>query len=77
MDNKEIIYRKSFWGYVMDDLFGNNPSQTIQPIVQEFCSGCGKKEVFARCSKRRCNKPLCIECAIKVNGRYFCKKHSR
>lgn len=82
VETHKIVYQKSFLGYFMDWFFkeGNDNEGFEFGSSDEFCSYCGKKEVFARCAWQgrfgNCNKVICKNCAKKINGKFLCNKHA-
>lgn len=81
-ETHKFVYQKSFLGYIMDWLMGDGKSDEYIDIGEsnEFCSYCGKKEVFAKCAWHGnlgdCDKVICKNCAKKINGKFLCNKHA-
>ena len=88
----DIKYRKSFGHYVLDEIMGSNDAERLAiqqeteikeksiPPETITCGSCGKVGIIARCQFKsifsKCEEPLCKSCAIKKDGKFFCKKHS-
>ena len=92
MRKQKIIHRTSFGQYVLDEIMGANDQRRAdkqkelkileksRPANSVECSECGKIGIIARCHHKnifgRCDKPLCKKCVVKIDGKYYCEKHT-